>query len=353
MNQSPLAIEESAQEPWRRPFFDRRWHWWVVALLLLIAACLRFAWLGMKPPHFDEGVNGWFVDQMRRTGFYHYDPANYHGPFHFYVLFLAQTLFGRDVVALRVPMVLVNLATLWVVVLYGRFVGRRVALLAAAAFAVSSGMLFYSRYAIHEAWLVLALVVTVWGLFEWWCCASRRGLWAVVGGITLMILTKETYVIHVVSLALAFGTLLLLERWSPSVPEAAMKPASRSWRLSELLQPVALGALAILFFYSGGFFDFGALKGLYETFVPWFQTGVVEESHAKPLYYWLQLVVRHEWPALLGIVFCLRALFPGMNRFSRFLAIYGCGVLVAYSIVPYKTPWCVISILWPFFFRFG
>ena len=49
----------------------------------------------MKPPHFDEGVNGWFVDQMTQTGFYHYDPTNYHGPFHFYVLFLAQTLLGQ------------------------------------------------------------------------------------------------------------------------------------------------------------------------------------------------------------------------------------------------------------------
>ena len=34
----------------------------------------------------------------------------------------------------------------------------------------------------------------------------------------------------------------------------------------------------------------------------------------------------------------------------RFLAIYGLGVLFAYSIVPYKTPWCIISIAWPFLF---
>ena len=46
----------------------------------------------MKPPHFDEGINGWFVDQMMKNGFYRYDPTNYHGPLHFYVLFLSQTL---------------------------------------------------------------------------------------------------------------------------------------------------------------------------------------------------------------------------------------------------------------------
>jgi len=42
-----------------------------------------------------------------------------------------------------------------------------------------------------------------------------------------------------------------------------------------------------------------------------------------------------------------------MNRLTRFLAIYGCGTLAAYSLVPYKTPWCIISLLWPFFFLLG
>ena len=37
----------------------------------------------------------------------------------------------------------------------------------------------------------------------------------------------------------------------------------------------------------------------------------------------------------------------------RYLGIYGVGTLVAYSIVPYKTPWCILSILWPFALLFG
>ena len=57
-------------------------------LILLLAALVRFACLDLKPPHFDEGINGWFVDQMTKTGFYAYDPTNYHGPLHFYVFLL-------------------------------------------------------------------------------------------------------------------------------------------------------------------------------------------------------------------------------------------------------------------------
>ncbi len=73
------------------------WRPWAIVGL---AALLRLFLLGIKPPHFDEGINGWFVDQMVRTGYYRYDPTNYHGPLHFYVLWLFQTLFGRNVWAL-------------------------------------------------------------------------------------------------------------------------------------------------------------------------------------------------------------------------------------------------------------
>src|SRR4051812_49314713 len=52
---------------------------WVPWMILGLATFLRFFWLDIKPPHFDEGINGWFVDQMVKNGFYKYDPTNYHG----------------------------------------------------------------------------------------------------------------------------------------------------------------------------------------------------------------------------------------------------------------------------------
>src|SRR5207237_9181277 len=37
----------------------------------------------------------------------------------------------------------------------------------------------------------------------------------------------------------------------------------------------------------------------------------------------------------------------------RYLAIYGVGTLIAYSIVNYKSPLCIISVIWPFLLMFG
>ncbi|MEI6349893.1 MAG: flippase activity-associated protein Agl23 [Verrucomicrobiota bacterium] len=330
--------------------------WGVLALALV----LRLAWLGIKPPHFDEGVNGWFVDQMTKSGYYHYDPGNYHGPFHFYVLFLAQTLFGRSATVLRIPLVLVNVATIWFVLQFRRFISWRACVLAALAFAVSPGMLFYSRYSIHEAWLLFAMILAVWGAAEMWTRGTARGLWCVAMGITLMVLTKETYIIHLVAFGLAGATLAALERFSPSAVPASEtdpglpdRPVPRQWGARTLTSAVLLGILLVLFFYSGGFLDPESLKGLVQTFEAWFKTGVQGHGHEKPFYYWGKLIGIYEWPALIGLIYSVRALFPGMNRLTRFIAIYGCGALVAYSLVPYKTPWCIISLIWPFLFLFG
>src|SRR5437763_13412643 len=83
-------------ESWKNAFAESEWTPWII---IGLAAFLRFFLLGMKPPHFDEGINGWFVDQLVKTGFYRYDPTNYHGPLHFYLLLLWQTLFGPNLIA--------------------------------------------------------------------------------------------------------------------------------------------------------------------------------------------------------------------------------------------------------------
>ena len=381
---------------------------WPAIAILVVAAAARLTLLGIKPPHFDEGVNGWFVDQITHNGFYHYDPTNYHGPLHFYVLFLAQTLLGRHVWALRLPLALMSLATVYFTMRFDRFIGRGAALWAAAAMAVSPGCVFYGRYAIHEYWLVFSLMLCAWGLAGMWRFGDRKYLWAVWIGVTGAVLTKETYVIHFACVALTLPCVWVLGMLSPPADSEEVAPQRWTWR------DMALGALmfagCVVFFYSGTFMDMRGLKGLYETFHAWAKTGKVGNGHEKEWYYWLQLFGRYEWPTCAGLLVALlcvmprtprfvRALAvcgtgillaygfihrhdearpwcaelltwpylllcagflvamlgatPRTPRFIRALAIYGCGTLTAYSIIHYKTPWCVVSLTWPFLLLFG
>lgn len=327
----------------------RPWPWPEI-LILILAATLRFVALDLKPPHFDEGVNGWFADRITETGYYDYDPTNYHGPLHMYAVFVAQKLFGREVWALRLPAILASLAAVWLTLRFARFFGAGPARWAAVAMAVSPACVFYARYSIHESWLLAFLLLTTWGVLELWKNGTRAGLLAVVGGITGMILTKETYFIHVGCLLLAFPTLWLWQKLSPSRP--AQPVAARRWTPPDLGAAVALGLLAIVVFYSGTFLNWSGVAGLWETYAAWAKTGAEANGHAKPFHYWLKLLSLYEWPALLGLAACVRLLWPTPAPL-RYVAIYGAGALVAYSLIPYKTPWLILVMLWPFFFTFG
>ncbi len=352
---------------------------WIFAGIVGLAFVLRITALGIKPPHFDEGVNGWFVDQMTRQGFYHYDPSNFHGPLHFYLLFVAQTLLGRHIWVLRLPVALISTGCVAFVFAYRVYLGERVCQLAALAMAVSPGMVFYGRYAIHEPALLFFLMLTVWGGIRAAFQLNRRkqaaaegtrfpetaglvgsrgrprtiALWCTGLGITGMILTKETYAIHLIALLLAFPALWLLERISPSAPDALEIPPYAV--LGRRLEPVTGVCLALLlFFYTGGFLDWPSLGGLISAFAFWGTTGTGGNSgHEKPWYYWFELLLRYEWLGLLGLAGVVWLAWPKRDRLIRYLGIAGIGTLAAYSLIRYKTPWCIISIVWPFFFVAG
>jgi uncharacterized protein (TIGR03663 family) len=329
--------------------------------ILLLTVILRLWALDLKPAHFDEGINGWFVDQMRSVGFYRYDPENYHGPFYFYLLFASLSLLGRNLWALRLPAVAASIASVWVALRFDRIIGSLAARWGALALALSPAMVFYGRYAIHESWLVLALLITTRGLMGLWKEGGRRDLIIVFSGVTLMLLLKETAVIHLACFVLAGGAFLIWERLVPSRPMLTFAP--RRWSMTDLAWCGGLSLLALIFFYSGTFLNFPGVIDFFRAYAKWFQTGTGAGGHVKtdyqfgPLnYYWLALMGRYEWPALAGLLYALRLAWPSHwvgASMMRYLSIYGLGVLIAYSIVPYKTPWCIISILWPFSLLFG
>jgi len=130
------------------------------------------------------------------------------------------------------------------------------------------------------------------------------------------------------------------------------RPAAQTWNYVDLAVIAGTGIALIVAFYSGFFFHWNGVKGLFGAYRPWFETGSQGHGHEKPWYYWLWLTSRYEWPALAGLLLCLFA-WEFKTVILRYLAIYGVGTLLAYSIVKYKTPWCIISFVWPFLFIFG
>ncbi|MBA2585031.1 MAG: glycosyltransferase family 39 protein, partial [Chthoniobacterales bacterium] len=317
-------MEGDRFEQWQARLAATDWTPW---LILALGAFLRFFLLGIKPPHFDEGINGWFVDQMTKNGFYKYDPTNYHGPLHFYILFLSQTLFGRNLWALRLPVVCASIASIYLALKFEPIFGRNASRLAALAMAVSPGFVFYGRYSIHEVWLLLFSMLFILGLLGLWKLGTSGYLWCTGMGLAGMILTKETYIIHIGCAVIATFAAWLSHQITRS---SNAKPARQTWSYLDLSIVIIAGVAAIVLFYSGTFFHWSGVKGLYKTFDAWFKTGSNGNGHEKKWWYWLMLIGRYEAAVAIGLLAC--ALCQWFKDITvRYLAIYAVGVLLAYS----------------------
>src|SRR5689334_4918136 len=166
---------------------DRFWYLSCI-LITAIAAFLRFFWLGLKPLHHDEGVNGFFLTTLYRTGEYKYDPANYHGPTLYYIALAFAKVFGLTTIPIRASVAIFGVLTVILIFWLRKYLGRTGALFAALFVALSPGMSFISRYFIHETFFVflsLGFVMAIVFFIE----ERKAGVFA-VAWMTLIILVS-------------------------------------------------------------------------------------------------------------------------------------------------------------------
>ncbi|MCM8776494.1 MAG: TIGR03663 family protein [Candidatus Omnitrophica bacterium] len=319
--------------------------------LLAVGFLFLFLFLNIKPPQHDEGVNGWFIEEIISNGFYEYDPANYHGPLHHYLMTLFYILFGRNLWALRLPAVIFSFAALYLMIRFKSYLGKFTAYAGTLFVAVSPGMIFYSRYAIHESALYFFSVLALLGFFRFMTERDKISLWFLGMGITGMIVTKETFVLTLVCFALSLVTLSLYEKFSPSLETCS--PPKASFTRHDVIRVVFYSVFIYVLLYSGFFLNWEGVAGVFRCFGEWFTNSfdhvAGQKGHFKPFVYWIQLFLRYEWPAFAGILACFFFLGP-TPRWARLIAIYASGLLLIYSLIPYKTPWCILQLIWPFLF---
>ncbi len=327
---------------------------WISIFIIALAFALRVAALDLRPAHFDEGVNGSFIDGMRTEGCYRYDPANYHGPLHFYTLFASQQLFGRSLWAMRMPTVLIGTATIALMLAFFRFLPWRAVWIASLAAAISPGMVFYSRYAIHETWLPFFTILAVYGGFG---IARREGrardLWAFGVGIAGMVLTKETYLVHWIAAALALFATRCLDWLAPLTPgtqrarpadlfagralDATVDSIPKKTYFSnrQIATVIVTCTAAVILFQSSFGMNWPGVMGLFETFGLMYSKGTTAEAgHNKEFFYWLKLMAWYEWPALIGLAAApllslRRAPLPAAGLVLIGALLVGAGVMVS------------------------
>jgi uncharacterized protein (TIGR03663 family) len=328
---------------------------WVWSLLA-ISLVLRLWMLGDKPAHFDEGVNGWFLDRMFEKFAYNYDPENYHGPLHFYLAIPFVAALGSTEVALRLLPVLFSVGTVWLLLRFHPLIGTMPSIIAAAIFAVSPGAMFYGRYGIHEA--ELAFFVTLFGLSAMmlWSTGSGKWLLLLVASVAGAVATKETFFMNMLPLPMAAACVWALSRLTAQSGWALPPRVSGSWSWL-FMGSIVVSALVFLEILYSGFGDYEGwgLSKFAQSYGEWSKTAEAGAGHIKPYfdlwgtplnYYWVYLLWLYEWPVLIGVVMVV-PFWRSVGGWARVVAVWGFGALLAYSLVPYKTPWCILSMLPP------
>jgi len=338
---------------------------WLLASvsILVVAAVLRFYDLDLVPLHHDEGVNGNFLVRLVREGYYHYDPANYHGPtlYYFAAIFPwllkllsgphAQNTYGLTTTAIRFVPALFGLATVALVFALRRNLGTIATLSAAGFLAISPGAVYLSRYFIHEALFVfftLGVVLAALRYFE-----NSRPVYLILAAVSagLLFATKETAIISAVVLVLA----LVLTRiyWSlrnrseaefTNFVERVGGPTSLTvW----IVAAIAVFIVVNVLFYSSFFTNYP--KGIWDalkTFEFWSKTG--KDAHVHPFKTYIWWLLLQESPLLfLGAIGAILAVLKPAKSFALFAALWAFGLIGAYSLIAYKTPWLSLNFIVP------
>ncbi|MDP3920265.1 MAG: TIGR03663 family protein [Candidatus Omnitrophota bacterium] len=318
---------------------------WSLWGILALGFVLRILLLDKRPPHVDEAVNGWFLGQITAKGYYAYNASNYHGPLHYYILFLFKFLFGSTLISLRLSAVCFGTAVLGLICSMGKYFGRPVAYGAALFLAVSPGMVFYSRYAIHESAFLFFSLLCISGILRLYAEGDKTSLWYLGAGISGMVVLKETFLIHLAAMGLSLVTCKSLEATLPT--REGFSLARRSFSRQDISKVAAVAIFAVICFYSGFFLHWEGLVDFTKSLVIWTERSLQPKGHAKPFLYWVGIFVRYEWVCAAGLVGIFTLIFSD-QRSKRFAALYGGIVLTVYSLIPYKTPWLVIGFIWPF-----
>ena len=213
---------------------------WLIscALVTAIASFVRFFWLELKPLHHDEGVNGYFLTTLFRSGEYKYDPANYHGPDLYYIALAFTKIFGLNTLSIRSSVAIFGVLIVVLAFFLKKYIGKTGSLFAALFLALSPGMVFISRYFIHEILFVFfsfGIIIAVlffiekrkagvlaiaWTSLLLMICflPSALNLANVLGGENETLLWSLRVVFFLVEGALVFFVIKMLLTWNEGQP---------------------------------------------------------------------------------------------------------------------------------------
>ena len=333
-------------------------------LAFLLALFLRFYDLERKPLHHDEGVNAWFLLNLKKDfpAGWKYDYQNYHGPFLFFTHIIPLSI-KESIFSLRCSVALFGSLLILLLWPLRRKIGRVGVTAAAFLLALSPTNLFFARTNIHETYFAFFSLAAVAAAVRFW--ESRRAIYFILMAACAawVITNKETYVMTAAAFFLSgWLTVSWLNRWrlfawvgkawrGKEIPPRPFLREIFSWigvHRGAVLAALGVFVLIIVVYFSSLFTNLaGPTVDMVRTLLKWSRTGTEGEGHNKPVIYFGKLLVLFELPILLLGVLGVVYAFLRRNVFAVFAVFWSIILFLIYSSVPYKTPWLALNFIIP------
>lgn len=328
----------------------------------VIAIALRLPRLEQRPMHGDEAIHAIKFGDLLQKGYYRYDPDEYHGPTLNYLTLVPAWLSSADKLTdigeftLRIVPVFFAVSLILLLLLLSDGLGWPAVICAAVLTAISPAFVFYSRYYIQEMLLVCFTFGVITSGYRY--IQSKKVAWALLTGMFLGLAhaTKETCIIAFGSMLLALLLVLLIRRrqdnFSPGIKQI-VKP----WHIiAAFTTAVMVSAL----FYSSFLTNPAGILDSFRTYTTYFSRAGNNLLHIHPWYYYLKMLLYCRyfagmvWSEALIIALAVIGFIVAITKkdivnvnlhLLRFIAFYTVIMTILYSVIPYKTPWCLLGFL--------
>lgn len=327
-----------------------------------LALALRLPRLDKRPMHTDEAVHGIRFGALLEEGNYQYDPVEFHGPTLNYLTLIPAWLKSEtrltDVseTTLRTVPVVFGTALVLMLMPLGSALGRMPQVSAGLLTAISPAMVFCSRYYIHEMLLVCFTFGAIVAGYQFY--QNRNMPWAIATGLFLGLMhaTKETCVISYGAMLVALGGWHFVRRKGNRQNQVG-KPGLK---IGHAVAATIAGLLVSALFFSSFLSHPTGITDSLLAYKTYFSRAGHAGFHEQPWYFYLKMLMFSRfgsgpvWSEALIVVLAVIgtvSLFkerwcPAKDRnLAWFLAFYTMIIAVIYSVIPYKTPWSMLSVL--------
>ena len=204
----------------------KNWEKAIFVALLVLAIFTRFYILGDRVMSHDESLHTKFSWYLYAGQGYTHNPMM-HGPLLFHLTALAYFLLGVSDFTARFFPALAGVLLVLTPYLFRRWLGKGGTIAASVLLLLSPSISYYSRYIRHDVFNMLAAVLLLWAILQYWDTFSteKRGngggdrwLYALAAFFALLFTTKETSYIYTaifgVILAVPFLWQILTAQWT-------------------------------------------------------------------------------------------------------------------------------------------